>query len=211
MTSVHVIAPHLFSKKRSSRQRLPLSPLNQSYMSTTGNNSDPHLPDDTRSLQYAQDDAERALIKRTRKDGHGDDVLRRVSGKTDASDSGSSLCAWHDIHYIYGMLTRTFYSVSRDSSSARPEIEHLKQLLRDAEDRHLTALERAEKAAEARRACDLQAAEARRLSDLERAERRVREVEERAEKRIREVEERAEKLVHEVEELLRTILGIVYH
>ena len=94
MTSVQVIAPHLFSKKRSSRQRrLPLSPLNQSYMSTTGNDSDPQLPDDTRSLQYAQNDAEQALMKRTRKDAYGDDVLRRVSGKTDASDSSSSMCA----------------------------------------------------------------------------------------------------------------------
>lgn len=94
MTSVQVIAPHLFSKKRSSRRRrLPLSPLNQSYMSTKGNDSDPALPDDTRSLRYAEGDAEQALMKRTGKDCRGDDVLRRVSGNTDASDSGSSVCA----------------------------------------------------------------------------------------------------------------------
>src|SRR5258705_7378339 len=97
MTSVRVIAPHLFSKKPFSRRRrrLPLSPLNQSHMPPTGNDSDPQLSDDTRSRQYAEDDAERALVKRIRKNSHGDEVLRRVSGKTDTSDSGSSLCAWH--------------------------------------------------------------------------------------------------------------------
>jgi hypothetical protein len=49
------------------------------------------------------------------------------------------------------MLTRTFYSVSRDSSSAQREIQHLKQLLKDAEGRRAADLDRAEKAAEARR------------------------------------------------------------
>ena len=79
-------------------------------MSITGNDSDPQLSDDTRSRQYAEDDAERALVKRIRKDNHGDEVLRRVSGKTDTSDSGSSLCAWHYTHSFYGNLMYSLFS-----------------------------------------------------------------------------------------------------
>ena len=117
--------------------------------------------------------------------------------------------------YISGTLTCTFYSVSRDSSSARLEIIDLKQLLKDAEDRRLTDLEHSEKAAEARRVADLQAAEARRAADLQAAEeRRIRDLE-RAEtaaeaRRLTDLE-RAEKRVHGLEELLRSIIGIILH
>ena len=44
-------------------------------MSTVGNDSDSPLPDDTRSLQYAHLNAKRELMKQTRKDGHGDNIL----------------------------------------------------------------------------------------------------------------------------------------
>src|ERR1700735_1749508 len=119
----------------------------------------------------------------------------------------------HETRYIYisGTLTCTFYSVSRDSSSARLEIIDLKQLLKDAEDRRLTDLEHSEKAAEARRVADLQAAEARRAADLQAAEeRRAADLQAAEERRIRDLEraetaaearrltdlERAEKRVH---------------
>ena len=101
MAAVHVIAPHLFSKskKLSSQRRLPLSPLNKSFMATTSNNSDPELSDDARSLENAQDNtntsAQRSLIARIGKDGRGEDVLRRASVKMDASDTSSSWCAYH--------------------------------------------------------------------------------------------------------------------
>jgi len=191
MAAVHVIAPHLFSKRLSSRRRLPLSSLNESFMATTGNESDPELSDDTRSLQLATQDKadasiQRSMIKKIGKDGHGDYVLRRVSGRTDASDSGSS---W--------------------SGGSRPVGETIdwKQLLKDAEERaeqrRLSDLEAAEK----RRLSDLKAAEEReeraeqrRLSDLEAAEKRLQEAEERAEKRLREAEDRAEKRLREAED-----------
>jgi len=209
MAAVHVIAPHLFSKRLSSRRRLPLSSLNKSFMATTGNESDPELSDDTRSLQLATQDKadasiQRSLIKKIGKDGHGDYVLRRVSGRTDASDSGSS---W--------------------SGGSRPVGETIdwKQLLKDAEERaeqrRLSDLEAAEKRrlsdlkaaeerqerAEQRRLSDLKAAEEReeraeqrRLSDLEAAEKHLQEAEERAEKRLREAEDRAEKRLREAED-----------
>jgi hypothetical protein len=110
MAAVHVIAPHLFSKRLSSRRRLPLSSLNKSFMATTGNDSDPELSDDTRSLQYAEQDKADALNKKVGKDGHGDYVLRRVSGRTDASDSGSSSCACHDCSSCHITLICNFYS-----------------------------------------------------------------------------------------------------
>jgi len=183
MTSVYFIAPHLFTKKRSSkklppRHRLPLSPLNETVMSTSGNDSDPQL--DARSLQYTRDD----LRGRLGKDSQGETVIRRVSGRTDTSDTSSSVFS--------GAL-----SVARGN-------EDLTQLLKDAEDRADQRLRAAEERAEERRVSDLRvaedrvdkllkAAEERRVSDLKMAEeRRVSDLKV-AEERLRDAGERADR------------------
>jgi hypothetical protein len=103
-SSARAIAPHLFSKKGSSRirrSRFPLSPLNPqaTFMATTSsfdevslgdspksNISDPPLPDDTRSLQFAADD----LHKRMGTDSAGDVVLHR--GYVRSNSGGSCTC-----------------------------------------------------------------------------------------------------------------------
>jgi hypothetical protein len=108
-SSARAIAPHLFSKKGSSRirrSRFPLSPLNPqttfqtTFMATASsfddlglgdspksNISDPPLPDDTRCIQLAQADD---LRKRMGKDSAGDVVLRRGYVRSDSS--GSCTC-----------------------------------------------------------------------------------------------------------------------
>jgi len=206
MAAVHVIAPHLFSKRLSSRRRLPLSSLNKSFMATTGNESDPELSDDTRSLQLATQDKadasiQRSMIKKIGKDGHGDYVLRRVSGRTDASDSGSS---WSGGSRPVGE-TIDWKQLLKDAEE-RAEQRRLSDL-EAAEKRRLSDLKAAEERAEQRRLSDLKAAEEReeraeqrRLSDLEAAEKRLQEAEERAEKRLREAEDRAEKRLREAED-----------
>lgn len=233
MTSVYFIAPHLFTKKRSSkklppRHRLPLSPLNETVMSTSGNDSDPQL--DARSLQYTRDD----LRGRLGKDSHGETVIRRVSGRTDASDTSSSVCTCPCFE-TKAMTNLSFHIVSGALSVARGS-EDLTQLLKDADDRAdqrlRAAEERAEdradkllKAAEERRVSDLRVAEERRVSDLRVAEDRVDKLlkaaeehrvsdlkvaEERrisdlkvAEERVREAGERADRY-------LTSYLGIIY-
>ena len=132
MTSVYFIAPHLFTKKRSSkklppRHRLPLSPLNETVMSTSGNDSDPQL--DARSLQYTRDD----LRGRLGKDSQGETVIRRVSGRTDMSDTSSSVCTCPCFE-TKAMTDLSFHTVSGALSVARGN-EDLTQLLKDAEDR----------------------------------------------------------------------------
>jgi len=206
MAAVHVIAPHLFSKRLSSRRRLPLSSLNKSFMAPTGNDSDPELSDDTRSLQLATQDKadasiQRSMIKKIGKDGHGDYVLRRVSGRTDASDSGSS---WSGGSRPVGE-TIDWKQLLKDAEE-RAEQRRLSDL-EAAEKRRLSDLKAAEERAEQRRLSDLKAAEEReeraeqrRLSDLEAAEKRLQEAEERAEKRLREAEDRAEKRLREAED-----------
>jgi hypothetical protein len=170
MTSIYFIAPHLFTKKRSPkklppRHRLPLSPLNESVMSTSGNDSDPQL--DAQSLQYTRDD----LRGRLGKDSHGETVIRRVSGRTDASDTSSSVCTCPCFE-SKAMTDSSFHTVSGALSVARGS-EDLTQLLKDAEDRADQRLRAAEERAEDRADKLLKAAEERRVSDLRVAEDRV--------------------------------------
>jgi hypothetical protein len=65
-------------------------------MQSSGYESDPTLSDDSRVARAAQRDkeeeAERYLLARAGRDGHGDIVLRRVSARTDDSDTSSSFC-----------------------------------------------------------------------------------------------------------------------
>jgi hypothetical protein len=93
-TTVLVIAPHLFVKKRASRQRLRRTHLNKSFMATDSNDTDPQLPDDTRSLQFMQGEgaADQAALGegRVATDSYSDSARRRASDKTDSSDSSSA-------------------------------------------------------------------------------------------------------------------------
>jgi hypothetical protein len=109
-SSVFAIAPHLYPKanKRSRRRvkHAPLATLSLISMSSTQDDSDPPLSDDSGVLRYAQRDAEeeegRELQRRIRRDTHGEEVFRRASGKTDASDTSSSFCTFHQSHCIFG-------------------------------------------------------------------------------------------------------------
>jgi hypothetical protein len=224
-TTVLVIAPHLFAKKHVSRHRLRRTYLNKSFMATDNNDTDPQLPDDTRSLQLMQDEraADQAALGegRVATDSYSDRARRRASDKTDSSDSSSAGAC----HYTYRILqlwdadSCMLFTVSY----FRPvqiiaENETLKLQLKDVQEQRVTDL----KDAEAR--VDRRVREAVREAE-ERADHRVREAEERADRRIREAEERrvfdlkdAERRVQEAEErrvadlerserLLNAILG----
>jgi hypothetical protein len=110
-SSVFAIAPHLLPRARNrSRRRTHrffLSTLgNDILMESSGYESDPLLSDDSRVGRGAQRDKEeekdRALLARVGRDGQGEIVLRRVSGRTDDSDTSSSFCTCLKPHLTYG-------------------------------------------------------------------------------------------------------------
>jgi hypothetical protein len=110
-TTVLVIAPHLFAKKHVSRQRLRRTYLNKYFMATDNNDTDPQLPDDTRSLQLMEDEraADQAELgqRRFATDSNSDRARRRASDKTDSSDSSSAGAIVLIVICNYGMLTHT--------------------------------------------------------------------------------------------------------
>jgi hypothetical protein len=199
--SVRAIAPHLFSKKtssRSRRSRLPLSTLNQSLMSdhsglTSPQSaiSDPPLPDDTRSIRFAEADAERDLCQVMRTDSRGNLVVRRASMRSDSSCMCSHVNVLATAFSLLCSVSGSSFSRGPGETDLWNDAPELQKLLASAEECRVFDLKIADERrvsdlkiaddrlhqlledAEERRISDLKIADERRVSDLKIAEDRL--------------------------------------
>ena len=211
-TTVLVIAPHLFAKKHVSRQRLRRTYLNKSFMATDNNDTDPQLPDDTRSLQLMQDErgADQAALGQGRvaMDSNSDRTRRRASDKTDSSDSSSAGACHHTHLQLWDADSRLLFTVSYFRPiQVMAENEALKRQLKDVQEHRVTDIKEAEERVDRRVREAVREAE-------EHADRRVQEAEERrvsdlkdVKRRVQEAEERRVSDLERSERLLNAILG----